>query len=710
MNTEGALSSSSQGPETRMGQPFLIASGAGGAPGESHPLVDVRAMALAIHRYWWVVGIVLAASLLLAILYLLFAPRTFEATARIEVSQLSGTPLGATSAAGSSSTDSRDTDRAIQTEVDLLQTRETARLVLEKLRTDKVQGQKVADFQPENLQKMLNVVFPRNSRIIPVKIEADDPGLAALIANTYANVLIEENLTNHRKTVAYSRDYLAKQLNEARVELERSRRAPIAYAQRAGIVDASEGSTTGQGTRSLTTTSLLQLNSSYAEARVERIRAQQRWQQAQATPLLALPEVIANSAVQSLLQQKAIQQAKLTQDRQRYGLDYPGVVQQTANIAALNEQITRMAENVRNSLRDQYNTALQQEQALSGNVNSAKRDTLADQARSVDYGVLQREADTSQALYDALLQRYKEVNAEAGVTTNNITLVDRATAPDAPASPDPAMTLAVAIVLGFVAGVIAAFIRGQLDARVHDAGRVARELRLPLVATFNFGAGDHGAMGQSDGSASSLMASAAMLVGRIELGYRGRLPHTLCLAGCATSASQSAIATALARTLGQSGRKVLLVGPDVDSETPGSKSLTAMASGTSAPRAVDRSKQFSGDFLALGGPAAGGSGLPSLEDFDRTLSEIGAAYDIVILDAPPLLTDMNGLRLASIADASLLVFEEGSSDEDEVKTCARMLQPITTLIGSIVAAPKGSRFAKLVGARERAVSLPAVAA
>lgn len=705
MNTEGALSSSSQGPDTRKGQPFFIESGAGAGPADNHPLVDVRAMALAFYRYWWVVGIVLAAFLLAAVLYLLLAPRTYEATARIEVSQLSGTPLGATSAAGASSTDSRDTDRAIQTEVDLLQTRETARLVLAKLKADKVHAPKVAEYQPENLQKMLNVVFPRNSRIIPVTVQAEDAGLAALVANTYSTVLIEENLTNHRKTVAYSRDYLAKQLNAARVELERSRRAPIAYAQRAGIVDASEGSTTGQGTRSLTTTSLLQLNSSYAEARVERIRAQQRWQQAQSTPLLALPEVIANSAVQGLIQQKAILQAKLSQDRQRYGVDYPGVIQQTANIATLNEQITRMAENVRNSLRDQYNTALQQEQALSGNVSSAKRDTLADQARGVDYGVLQREADTSQALYDALLQRYKEVNAEAGVTTNNITLVDRATAPDAPASPDTGKTLAVAIALGLIAGIIAAFVRSQLDARVHDSGRLARDLRLPLIAAFDIGGSDHGAAAQLGDPASPLLASASMLVGRIELGYRGRLPHTLCLVGCATSASQSTIATALAQSLAQSGRKVLLIGPGLEGETHGGKSLSAMVSGASVSRVVDKSKLFSGDFLPLGG-----SNLPSMDDLDRAVGEIGTPYDVVVIDAPALLTDMNGLRLASIADASLLVFEEEASHEDEVKTCVRMLQPITTLIGSVVAAPRGSRFGNLVGARTRAVSLPAVAA
>ena len=41
----------------------------------------------------------------------------------------------------------------------------------------------------------------------------------------------------------------------------------------------------------------------------------------------------------------------------------------------------------------------------------------------------------------ALLQRYKEVSAEAGVTSNNISVIDRAEPPLLPISPNPKVNI-----------------------------------------------------------------------------------------------------------------------------------------------------------------------------------------------------------------------------------------------------------------------------
>jgi uncharacterized protein involved in exopolysaccharide biosynthesis len=69
---------------------------------------------------------------------------------------------------------------------------------------------------------------------------------------------------------------------------------------------------------------------------------------------------------------------------------------------------------------------------LEGSVSTLKNATLAEQDRSVRYNILKREAGTNRQLYDGLLQRFKEVSAEAGVTNNNISVVDVAKPPTIP--------------------------------------------------------------------------------------------------------------------------------------------------------------------------------------------------------------------------------------------------------------------------------------
>ena len=56
--------------------------------------------------------------------------------------------------------------------------------------------------------------------------------------------------------------------------------------------------------------------------------------------------------------------------------------------------------------------------------------------RSIQYNILQREVDTNRSLYDALLQRYKEIGVAGGVGTAPVSIVDRADPPGLPYKPN----------------------------------------------------------------------------------------------------------------------------------------------------------------------------------------------------------------------------------------------------------------------------------
>ena len=72
------------------------------------------------------------------------------------------------------------------------------------------------------------------------------------------------------------------------------------------------------------------------------------------------------------------------------------------------------------------------EQSLQARVDGLKAQLLGEQGRSIQYNIIQRDVDTNRALYDALLQRFKEVGVAGGIGTNNISIVDRAPSAKSP--------------------------------------------------------------------------------------------------------------------------------------------------------------------------------------------------------------------------------------------------------------------------------------
>ena len=107
-----------------------------------------------------------------------------------------------------------------------------------------------------------------------------------------------------------------------------------------------------------------------------------------------------------------------------------------ATIDELDKKIKDEIEIVRRSIEGAYKVTRAAGDEHPGKLESAKKGVLDLQDRSIQYNILKREVDTNRSLYDGLLQRLKEVGVEAGVGTNNVTVVDPALPPGGPYKPN----------------------------------------------------------------------------------------------------------------------------------------------------------------------------------------------------------------------------------------------------------------------------------
>ena len=299
------------------------------------------------------------------------------------------------------------------------------------------------------------------SRIVKLVVDSSDPSLAANIANSYADNFINSNLERRYEANSYARNFLQNRIAAVRAKLEQSEKALVNYAQQQGIVSLTTGGSAngGGGETSLEAESARSLNEALSAARADRIAAEQRYRQSAGAQ--ATSDVITNPTVMALNQQRAQLEAEYQEKLGVFKPEFPAMVQLRNRIDSLSSEISRQSSRVSgatsNNLRADYAAAAARESALAARVGALKNSLLDLRQRSINYTILQREVDTNRSLYDALLQRFKEVGVAGGVGETLVSVVDRAEVPTAPFKPNLPLNILLGLAVGIVLGFGAAF-------------------------------------------------------------------------------------------------------------------------------------------------------------------------------------------------------------------------------------------------------------
>ena len=434
---------------------------------DAAPFEILRRFVVVIRQNSFLIAAIFTVCLTSAALITMSSNLKYLATATIRIEPEAATITGNPQDIAKAPT-AQETERQLQTQVDIARSRALASKVANDLRLYKMpdfamrMGQdgvekahaplsliqtrhrQVEDLLTTNLQ----VVLPRGTRIAQLRFESPDPVLAAKIASGYANALITGNLEGRMEGSQYAQDYLADQLERAKAQFEQSERKSIAYATQAGLIGSNGNES--ENTPNLSAISLIQVSADHNTARTTRIRAEQTYRVARGTPLLAVPGVQANQALQTVIAHRTQLLSEVTSNRRIFADEYPEQAKRLEELASLNSQVDTLARSSLVALRQNYRAAAGEEAALAQQVARLRNDSLAEQAKAVRYNILKRESDTYRALYETLLARYNNIGAEAAATNNNISLLDAAAIPYRPVSPRLGVNLALAMILAFI--------------------------------------------------------------------------------------------------------------------------------------------------------------------------------------------------------------------------------------------------------------------
>lgn len=658
----------------------------------------------AIYRNWILILAIVASTTIAAILITMLTTPKFAASASVQIEQQEAKVLSG------EDTDPlpqvQDAERFLQTQKDILESRALSVRVINALglgRDDRFveamdskpveKANGILDLAASKRKQVLDLVsknlqidIPRNSRIATISFRSPDPMLAARMANSFAQNYILWNIDRKFDNSAYARNFLEQQLKVSKTKLEESERAMIGYARSAGLIDASagvvgSGMSATEGPRSLTTANLVQLNSSLAAAQAARVAAQERWQQASATPLMSLPEVLSNPAITELTQHRAELQAAYQQELQRRKADYPTMKQAAAQIAELDNQINNLARNIRDTIRDNYRTAQKQERGLAGGVNALKADTLAEQDRTVQYNILKRETDTNRTMYDGLLQRFKEVSAAAGVSASNISIIDTAEVPSKPVSPRAALNLALGLMLGVGMAAAIILLREKFDDVVRSPDEVAQKLGLRMLNSVPLLRGGSSPLDALADPRSAISESYSALRASLDLATASGAPRSLLVTSSRQSEGKSTSAYAIARNFAMIGRRVLLI--DADLRKPSLHRLMGTGNAAGLTNLLTRHRTMEEvfhptdhpnlSFISSGPLPPNPADLLSGPLLPALLEQVANHFDIVVVDGPPVLGLADTVLLAANVEAAVFVIEANGSHRGHAKAALRRL-------------------------------------
>lgn len=677
---------------------------------------DFRYISAAIRANLYLILAIIAAAIAMAVIATMLQTPRYTASTTVQITDTVNRVLKNDEDSQSADMGGYDTDRNLKTQTDILKSRGLALRIVQKLNlatnpaffaSQEVQAP--ASGIPTEatraqaaglLQSHLEVVLPRDSRIITLKWESTDPRMSALIVNAYAAEFIQSNLQRKFDSSSYARNFVAEQLAETKRKVEESERALNDYARQNGLIrtrdatmsggDAKGGGGSGGG-ESVTTTSLLQLNSALNGATAARIAAEGRWQSLAGKPLLSTPEVLSNSTVASLLGSRAAIDADLQQERARHLDEYPTVQAKQAQAAAINRQLQQAAANVRDSVRAEYLAAVATERKLLAEVGKLKTETLSEQDRTVRYSLLAREADTNRQLYDGLLQRYKELNASAGIALSNISIIDTAEVPGAPSSPNLFKNLLIATIAGIGLAIVTVFLKDQFDDSIRVPEDVEPKLGLPLLGVVPKSRSEEPDEELADPK-SPISEAYNSLRGSLLYSTPDGLPQVLLVTSAQPSEGKTTSSQAVAASFARMGKTVLLIDGDLrrpslhrtvgyNNERGLSSLLTshdALASATLP------SKQENLTLLTSGPIPPSPTELLSSLRLEQIVQEATSLFNVVIIDSPPVLGLADAPTMAPLADGVIFVVEADRSRRGSLRTALRRLRAMRPILLGVV--------------------------
>ena len=318
-------------------------------------------------------------------------------------------------------------------------------------------------------------------------------------------------------------------------------------------------------------------------------------------------------------------------------------------------------------------------------------DTVLIQVTVTD-GSPRRAAEVADALGKEFTTAVAELEAVSKTTPSpvKVSIVSTPTVPTAPISPKPTRNLALGVVLGLLLGLGLALLRDLLDTTIKGEKDCAEVTEATVLGSIGF---------DPDAAKRPLILQADPHSGRAEAFRTLRTnlqfvdaanhPRSILFTSSLPAEGKTTTSANLAITMAAGGARVCVVEGDLRRPRlleymgmDGSVGLTNVLIGQA--NLSDVLQQFTNASLYVLGAGSippNPSELLGSAAMEKTLRELESRFDVVIIDAPPLLPVTDAAVLSTITGGTIVVVGSGLVDRDHL---ARSLQSLDAVNGRVL--------------------------
>ena len=671
---------------------------------------------------WKIAAFVLATILATLIVSLRLTP-IYESTVSVDIDRQVPTGVLGEEATRSAT---NDADQFIATQVKLIESDSVLRPVVDKYRLREVEDdalEEAVDHSATSLEapvilKRLKITRPPNTYILQISYRSSNRQLAADVANEIAQSYLAHTYRIRYKATASLSDFMERQLEELKAKMEKSSAAVAQFERELNVINPEEKT-------SILSARLLELNSEYTKTQADRVKKEAAYNSVQSGTLEAAQVSTQGDALKRLTENLNDALEKFAEVKNHYGLNHPEYKKAQTRVQELESQIASTGDSVRQRVEVEYREAVNREAMISSAVQETKTEFDRLNSRSFEYQTLKREADGDKKLYEELVRKIKEAGINASFQNSSIRVADPARPGLKPVFPKIWLNLLLAFLCSTFLAVGIAVVSDVLDNTVRDPDQVTRLMKTEVIGSLpavkdwrrrlspiNAHTGTGLLSGPHLNVNGAGMKELAIVVG--ETGYQAlstyeeairtlrnsilltdfdRRLRSILLTSASPSEGKSTVAAHLAATHAGQGKRTLLIDGDLRRpsvhrlyQVPNSVGLSnVLLQQISWRDALVRMPEPEGLDILPAGPSTRrasdliGTGLAEL------VEEAAREYDLVVLDAPPLLGFAEPLQMASFVDGVIIVARAGDTSRTALASVITTLARLrANLVGVVL--------------------------
>ncbi|WP_306120553.1 MULTISPECIES: polysaccharide biosynthesis tyrosine autokinase [unclassified Roseitalea] len=498
----------------------------------------------------------------------------------------------------------------------------------------------------------------RNTAVIRVDYEHANPQMAARVVNQVAASYVDQSVDQRAQTSTLAREFLQERIIEVKDRLEASEIALVDYAETEGItLEADE--------ISLIASSISAVNGQLIEATKERGELQRVVEQSAAGEAILLPQIFESESIRALQERLGELQAEYQVKLATLKPGFPEMQRLQIQINQIDDQIDAQVGAIVDSVRarlEQTNIRIAALQAELANLENRQADL---QRKNIRYTILEREVDTNRAQYASLITKLNDLDVAAEIQSGNASIIDEASVPGVPFAPQPMRNLGFAFALSamLAAGII--YILELLNNTFAVPDQIESDLKLPVLGIIPKVAGDGFDDAMVDTN-SNLSEAHRTLRTSLQFTTAYEETRTLLITSAEPGEGKTTVAFKLAQEFASLGRKVLIIDADMrrprmhrmfktDNAIGLSNILTNVLKNNVQTPIFRKSAVGNVDFMTAGTLPPSPADLLASDRMGMVLHFCKNRYDLVIIDAPPVMGLSDAPILSRSADATLMV-------------------------------------------------------